>query len=49
MCSLSPVLVVDPVIEGPIGTWWIDTLTSLGIVWFPANESRETWIGEKCC
>jgi hypothetical protein len=32
-----------------LATWWIDPVTSLGIVWFVLREAREAWSGEDCC
>jgi divalent metal cation (Fe/Co/Zn/Cd) transporter len=32
-----------------IGAWWIDSVASLGIVWFLIREGREAWEGEECC
>jgi divalent metal cation (Fe/Co/Zn/Cd) transporter len=29
--------------------WWIDSVTSLGIVWFLVKEGREAWSDEQCC
>jgi divalent metal cation (Fe/Co/Zn/Cd) transporter len=46
---LSLVVVVGLVIEGLIGAWWIDAVTSLGIVGFLIKEGREASSGEKCC
>jgi divalent metal cation (Fe/Co/Zn/Cd) transporter len=32
-----------------IGTWWIDPIASIGIVWFLVREGREAWEGGECC
>jgi hypothetical protein len=32
-----------------LGAWWVDAVTSLGIVWFVVKEAREAWNGENCC
>jgi divalent metal cation (Fe/Co/Zn/Cd) transporter len=32
-----------------IGAWWIDSVTSLAILWFLIKEGREAWAGEACC
>ena len=32
-----------------LGAWWVDAVTSLGIVWFVVKEAREAWNGEDCC
>ena len=34
---------------GAIGAWWIDSVTSLAILWFLIKEGREAWTGEECC
>lgn len=46
---LSLVVVVGLVAQGLTGAWWVDSVTSLGIVWFLAKEGREAWSGEDCC
>jgi divalent metal cation (Fe/Co/Zn/Cd) transporter len=46
---LSLVVVVGLVANLLIGAWWVDAVTSLGIVWFVVNEAREAWSGEDCC
>ena len=46
---LSFVVVVGLAVEGLIGAWWVDAVTSLGIVWFLVKEAREAWSGEDCC
>jgi divalent metal cation (Fe/Co/Zn/Cd) transporter len=46
---LSLVVVIGLVAEGLTGAWWIDGVTSLGIVWFLLKEGREAWIGDPCC
>jgi hypothetical protein len=43
-----------PVVVGLVANllfaaWWIDAVTSLGIVWFVVKEAREAWSGESCC
>ena len=30
------------------GAWWIDAVTSLGIVWFLVKEGREAWAAKEC-
>ena len=32
-----------------LAAWWVDAVTSLGIVWFVVKEAREAWSGEDCC
>ena len=46
---LSVVAVVGLTAQCLIGAWWIDAVTSLGIVWFIIKEGREAWKGEACC
>jgi divalent metal cation (Fe/Co/Zn/Cd) transporter len=46
---LSLVVVVGLVANLLIGAWWVDAVTSLGIVWFVVKEAREAWSGEDCC
>ena len=44
---LSLVVVVGLVAEMLAGAWWVDSLTSLAIVWFVIKEAREAWSGEE--
>jgi divalent metal cation (Fe/Co/Zn/Cd) transporter len=46
---LSCVVVVGLTAQYLVGAWWIDAVTSLGIVWFVIKEGREAWKGEACC
>jgi divalent metal cation (Fe/Co/Zn/Cd) transporter len=46
---LSFVVVVGLLAQLAIGAWWIDSVTSLAIVWFLVKEGREAWAGEECC
>jgi divalent metal cation (Fe/Co/Zn/Cd) transporter len=46
---LSLVVVVGLVANLMLAAWWIDAVTSLGIVWFVVKEAREAWSGEDCC
>jgi divalent metal cation (Fe/Co/Zn/Cd) transporter len=45
---LSLVVVIGLLVQALTGAWWVDAVTSLGIVWFLIKESREAWRGE-CC
>jgi divalent metal cation (Fe/Co/Zn/Cd) transporter len=45
---LSVVVVAGLLAQYLIGAWWIDSVTSLGIVWFLVNEGREAWASEAC-
>jgi divalent metal cation (Fe/Co/Zn/Cd) transporter len=46
---LSLVVVVGLVANRLLAAWWVDAVTSLGIVWFVVKEAREAWSGEDCC
>jgi divalent metal cation (Fe/Co/Zn/Cd) transporter len=46
---LSVVVVIGLTAQYLIGAWWVDSITSLGIVWFLVKEGREAWAGEECC
>jgi len=46
---LSLVVVIGLVVQALTGAWWVDAVTSLGIVWFLIKEGREAWRGEDCC
>jgi divalent metal cation (Fe/Co/Zn/Cd) transporter len=46
---LSLVVVVGLLANLLLAVWWIDAVTSLGIVWFVVKEAREAWSGEDCC
>jgi divalent metal cation (Fe/Co/Zn/Cd) transporter len=45
---LSFVIVVGLLAQLAIGAWWIDSVTSLAIVYFLVKEGREAWAGEEC-
>jgi len=46
---LSVMVVVGLTAQYLTGAWWVDSVTSLGIVWFLVKEAREAWSGEECC
>jgi divalent metal cation (Fe/Co/Zn/Cd) transporter len=46
---LSLVVVVGLLAQLALGAWWVDAITSLGIVWFLVKEGREAWEGEEDC
>jgi divalent metal cation (Fe/Co/Zn/Cd) transporter len=46
---LSLVVVAGLLVQRLTGAWWVDTATSLGIVWFLVKEGWEAWQGEDCC
>jgi divalent metal cation (Fe/Co/Zn/Cd) transporter len=43
---LSAVVVAGLIAQYLTGAWWVDSVTSLGIVWFLVTEGREAWTGE---
>lgn len=45
---LSLVVLVGLLVEALTGAWWVDAVTSLGVVWFLVKEGREAWSGEGC-
>lgn len=45
---LSLVVVVGLILQALSGLWWVDSVTSLTIVWFLVKEGREAWSGESC-
>jgi len=46
---LSVVVVIGLLAQLLTSFWWIDAVTSLGIVWFLLKEGREAWTGDECC
>jgi divalent metal cation (Fe/Co/Zn/Cd) transporter len=44
---LSFVVVIGLLAQLVLGAWWIDTVTSLVIVWFLVKEGREAWSAEE--
>jgi divalent metal cation (Fe/Co/Zn/Cd) transporter len=46
---LSFVVVLGLLAQLALGAWWVDSITSLAILWFVIKEGREVWIGEECC
>lgn len=46
---LSLVVVASLIAQRALGTWWVDAVGSLAIVWFLVKEGREAWAGENCC
>jgi divalent metal cation (Fe/Co/Zn/Cd) transporter len=43
---LSFVVVIGMLAQFVLGAWWIDSVTSLAILWFLLREAREAWKGE---
>ena len=46
---LSFVVVISLAAHWALGTWWIDGVASLAIVWLLVKEGREAWAGRECC
>jgi len=46
--SLSLIVVIGLLAQFLTGFWWVDAVTSLGIVWFLVKEGREAWAAEEC-
>ncbi len=46
---LSLVVVSGLVAAAVTGAWWVDAVTSVGIVWFLIKEAREAWRNDACC
>jgi divalent metal cation (Fe/Co/Zn/Cd) transporter len=46
---LSLVVVLGLIVQGFTDAWWVDSVTSLGILWFLIKEGRVAWSGEDCC
>jgi divalent metal cation (Fe/Co/Zn/Cd) transporter len=44
---LSLVVLIGLLAQLALGAWWVDTATSLVIVWLLVNEGREAWQGEE--
>lgn len=46
---LSFVVVAGLLTQLALGAWWVDSVSSLAIVWFLIKEGREAWADEDCC
>ena len=46
---LSAVVVVGLIVDLITNAWWVDGVTSLGIVALLIREGREAWSGDACC
>ena len=44
---LSFVVLVGLLAQLTLGSWWVDAVTSLVIVWLLIKEGREAWKGQK--
>jgi divalent metal cation (Fe/Co/Zn/Cd) transporter len=45
---LSFVVVAGLLVQLTLGAWWVDSVTSLAIVYFLVKEGREAWSVEEC-
>jgi divalent metal cation (Fe/Co/Zn/Cd) transporter len=45
---LSLVVVIGLLAQLTLGGWWVDSVTSLAVVWFLVKEGREAWSGDEC-
>lgn len=45
---LSLVVVAGLIANAVLHAWWVDSVTSLAIVYFLIKEGREAWLGETC-
>lgn len=45
---LSFVVLAGLLAQLAVGAWWVDSVTSLAIVYFLVKEGREAWAGEEC-
>ena len=45
---LSFMVVIGLAAQYATGTWWVDSVTSLAIVWFLVKEGREAWASGEC-
>jgi divalent metal cation (Fe/Co/Zn/Cd) transporter len=49
-CGWLAVVVVAALLAQLLtGAWWVDSLASLGVVWFLVREGREAWEDEDSC
>ena len=46
---LSLAVVAGLIVQALSGAWWVDAVTSLGIVGLLIREGLEAWRGEPCC
>jgi divalent metal cation (Fe/Co/Zn/Cd) transporter len=46
---LSIAVVVGLLAQLVLDAWWVDSVTSLAIVYFLVKEGREAWQGDDCC
>lgn len=43
------VVVLGLLAQLALAAWWIDSVTSLGVLWLLIKEGREAWAGEQAC
>jgi divalent metal cation (Fe/Co/Zn/Cd) transporter len=46
---LSFVVVLGLLAQLALDAWWVDSVTSLAILWVVIKEGREAWAGQDCC
>jgi divalent metal cation (Fe/Co/Zn/Cd) transporter len=46
---LSFVVILGLLAQLALNAWWVDSVTSLAILWLVIKEGREAWKGEECC
>jgi divalent metal cation (Fe/Co/Zn/Cd) transporter len=46
---LSFVVVLGLLAQLALNAWWVDSMTSLAILWLVVKEGCEAWKGEECC
>jgi divalent metal cation (Fe/Co/Zn/Cd) transporter len=46
---LSFVVVLGLLAQHAVNAWWVDSVTSLAILWLIVKEGREAFKGEECC
>src|SRR5215471_6247782 len=45
---LSFIVVIGLAAQCAAGTWWVDSVNLLAIVWFLVKEGREAWASGEC-
>ena len=45
---LSLIVLFGLLAQAATGAWWVDAVTSLGVIWFLLREGREAWRGDAC-
>jgi divalent metal cation (Fe/Co/Zn/Cd) transporter len=46
---LSFVVVLGLLAQFALNAWWVDSVTSLAILWLVIKEGREAWTSDECC